>query len=255
MLNKYLSMTITITISITLTARTVSPDTININEDKSSYLCIVEPALKVAGFPIQDNMDIQKDNIPYKLLKNYNSSVLLTDNKYEWPIWEIVIKKPQVLLNNWEMDTNFIKDYIIYVEEKSQQTIEIWGICYSYFDSINISINYDSLLLFISDNNMRIVDSVEGYHGIPKIKPIITFIEALNKHIFGSPYLAKLIICKYVLYSCNKSEKKPAWAIHFYGLPSMLAHDGKGFTEWRTVVDAQNGDLLFTSSGPCTSIR
>ena len=102
---------------------------------------------------------------------------------------------------------------------------------------------------------MLIVDSVEGYQGVPDEKPKITFVQALSKHLFGSPYLAKLVVCKYVLYSCNDSEIKSAWAIHLYGLPPMFSNNGKGYTEWRTIVDAQNGNVLWSSSGSCTNLR
>jgi len=225
------------------------------DDHNSTNIDILETVRNSTGFIINEDTVAQNDLKMISLSNTEDSTLLLTNKRYELPIWQIVIKHPRIHLSNWEIDTNFIKDYIIYVEEKNQQIIEIWGICHDYFDSLNVSIAYSSLIKNISDNNMLIVDSVEGYCGIPKEKPKINFIQALNEHLFGSPYLAKLIICKYVLFSCNESEIKPAWAIHLYGLPKMFPKNGEGYTEWRTVIDAQDGNILWSSSGSCINIK
>ena len=233
----------------------IAKDLSESNVKDSTINDIFKIARYSTGFDISGEV-ITKKNIIMLSLSNMNdSTILITNKKYELPLWEITLKHPQINLSNWEMDNRFIKDYTIYVEEKNQQVVEIWGVCQDYFDSLNVSITYRSLIKNISDNNMLIVDSIEGYCGVPEEKPKINFIQALNEHLFGSPYLAKLIICKYVLFSCHNSEIKPAWALHLYGLPKMFSNEGEGYTEWRTVIDAQNGNMLWSSSGPCINIK
>lgn len=101
--------------------------------------------------------------------------------------------------------------------------------------------------------------STEGWSdvsGLPETVPSVSLVTALERHRFGSPLEAKLVVARYALYSCGDMVRRPSWIIMLFDVPSVLGPrvDGSDYTDWYTVIDAETGELIYTSNKPCRDI-
>ncbi len=97
----------------------------------------------------------------------------------------------------------------------------------------------------------------ERYHGFPDPPPRIDLMHALDiVHKDGSfsPYLAKQIIAHYVMQSTHGGKPRAVWAITLWGIPPFpsgypgVPVDARNHI--RTVLDAETGRCLFSSTTP-----
>jgi hypothetical protein len=97
----------------------------------------------------------------------------------------------------------------------------------------------------------------ERYHGFPDPPPRINLVRALDiVHKDGSvsPYLAKQIVAHYVMQSTMNGKPRAVWAITLWGIPPLPSSypgvpvDSRNHI--RTVVNAETGRCLFSSTSP-----
>ena len=90
--------------------------------------------------------------------------------------------------------------------------------------------------------------------GFPDANPAISFLEALKK-CYGDFLSAREIEADYIQHSHLQSPTRDVWSIHLYGLPPRPVRPGSDIpveqrNHMRTVIDANTGQILFSTNLP-----